>query len=68
MKEPSLLQCLFIYENDSYGCPIYRTNKLNFDGIKYLFKKIGKQCWKLLKELIKIIIPAIIGYFFGKGV
>lgn len=67
MREPTLLECLFVYENDSYGCPSHRTNKLNYDGIKYLLKKFGKQCWKLLKELIKIIIPVIVGYLLGQG-
>ncbi len=43
MKEPTLLECLFIYKNDEYGQPKYRTNKLNWEGLKYLCKKIIKK-------------------------
>ena len=37
MREPTLLKCLFVYEDISgYGDYTKRTNKINWKGIKYL--------------------------------
>lgn len=64
MKEPTLLECLFIYKNDEYGQPKYRTNKLNWEGLKYLCKKIIKKIWKIILKGLKLsfqyLIPTII--------
>ena len=65
MKDPTFLECLFIYENDEYGQPKYRTNKLDWNGIKYLLKKWGIVLWKIIKWLLEHIIPAIIAYLLS---
>ena len=65
MRKLSLRECLFIYKNDEYGQPKYRTNKLNWNGIKYLLKKCGTKLWKIIKWLFEHIVPAIIVYLLS---
>lgn len=65
MREPSLLKCLFIYKNDEYGWPKYRTNKINWNGIKYLLKKYGAKLWQIIKWLLEHTVPAIIVYLLS---
>lgn len=65
MREPTFLECLFIYKNDEYGQPRYRTNKLNWNGIKYLFKKLSIKLWKIIKWCLEHIVPAIIAYLLS---
>ena len=62
MKNPSFLWHIFVYENDSYGWPQYRTNKLNWYGIKQLFKSGIKKLYKIAKWILDHIVPAIIIY------
>lgn len=63
----NFLKYIFIYENDSYGWPTYRTNQLNWKEIKYCCKIILIKLWKIIKSFIKILIPIIIGYFLSNS-
>lgn len=65
MREPTFLECVFVYENDGYGQPKYKTNKINWNGIKYLLKKLGIVLWKTIKWLLEHIVPAIIAYLLS---
>lgn len=66
MRKPTILEYIFIYKNDSYGWPRYRTNKINWNGIKSLIKKGLINLWKLTKYLLQYIIPIAIAYFMDK--
>ena len=70
MREPTLLECLFIYENNKYGQPINRTNKLYWKGIRYLCKKVIKKIWKIILKGLELgfqyLIPTIIAYILLK--
>ena len=68
MREPTFLECLFVYERDVYGQPKYRTNKLNWRGIKYLLKKCRIKIKQIINYLFQYIVPIIIGYLLGQGV
>ena len=64
MREPTFLECMFVYKNDEYG-QAKKTNKINWNGIKYLLKKWGIVLWKIIRWLLEHIVPAIIAYLLS---
>lgn len=71
MREPTLLKCLFVYEDISgYGDYTKRTNKINWKGIKYLLQKLIKWFWKKFIKILEIalqyLIPTLIAYYLFK--